>query len=227
MGGVLEVVVTLFAIMVAPFAEFSFIMKAMQQLFLARTKTDSLFVKKSWKKKNNKSKFKSIKKPVPDEFKDTQIEAEAKMHYPINLEGNLKVKLFCTNMCCLNRCLSFSSKSKMGKILYLYKEGSERIENDLSIERIIKNLRDIKIVIKNTLMTEKERFRIQHNQKNVIDLDRDIDMGSSDSASNDDQHNDRQYEDWIKKARSNSKRAVKKPGKIDMMMTKMSDNSQV
>ena len=49
--------------------------------------------------------------------------------------------------------------------------GSERLENELCIEKAIKNIRDMKILIKNKFMTEEEKFRVQHNFKNVLDLE--------------------------------------------------------
>ena len=42
----------------------------------------------------------------------------------------------------------------------LYEIGSKRIDSDLSIERIIKNIRDMKVLVKNKLMDEKLKFEI-------------------------------------------------------------------
>ena len=44
--------------------------------------------------------------------------------------------------------------------LKLYDLGVQKLEEDLSIERIIKQLRDIKILTKMKLLTPKDRFMI-------------------------------------------------------------------
>jgi hypothetical protein len=56
-GGVLEVFITIFGILLFPVSEHSFVMKALEKLFLARTLDDSMFVKTKLIKKNKKRKF--------------------------------------------------------------------------------------------------------------------------------------------------------------------------
>ena len=50
LGGVLEVMIRIVFIFIGPISEFSFLLNALQQLFLARTTDTSLFVKGKMKK---------------------------------------------------------------------------------------------------------------------------------------------------------------------------------
>ena len=53
----------------------------------------------------------------------------------------------------------------------MIKKGKERLSNDLSIEKIIKHLRDIKLIVKTQIMDEKLKFKIQYDKNNFIDID--------------------------------------------------------
>ena len=53
LGGVLEIFVLFFNIFVGPISEFSFLLKAIEKLFLAQTKDPSIFKKTSMTKKNS------------------------------------------------------------------------------------------------------------------------------------------------------------------------------
>lgn len=41
----------------------------------------------------------------------------------------------------------------------------------MSIERLIKHLRDVRILFKHEILNDVKRFRIENNYKNVIDID--------------------------------------------------------
>jgi hypothetical protein len=41
----------------------------------------------------------------------------------------------------------------------------------MSIERLIKHLRDIRILVKHEILNDEKKFRIENNYKNVIDID--------------------------------------------------------
>ena len=82
-------------------------------------------------------------------FKDTHMEEEVKMHYPIKLSFSKSMRLFCINR--MNCCFKKSSlgKPSLNTRLYkLYEEGMERLDHDLCIENMIKNIRDMKVLIK-------------------------------------------------------------------------------
>lgn len=67
-GGVLELLIFIFGVVMYPWSEFSFLTKALQRLYLARTKKESLFIKK----KNKNKKVKVLKVDTPEYVKENQ-----------------------------------------------------------------------------------------------------------------------------------------------------------
>jgi hypothetical protein len=55
----------------------------------------------------------------------------------------------------------------------LYKLGKNRLQSEFNISKLIKNLRYLKILIKNSFMNEKINFMIYHYNKNILDIDAD------------------------------------------------------
>ena len=53
----------------------------------------------------------------------------------------------------------------------MFDKGQERLENDFHIEKIIKELRDIRLFMKIDFFDMQTKFRLQHHRKNVIDLE--------------------------------------------------------
>ena len=75
-------------------------------------------------------------------------------HHKINLQGRDIAKLFLTNtfgrpICCLK------SWKKYNKLTKLYKIGEERIEKELDIIKIMNTIRNVKIILKNSIMSAK------------------------------------------------------------------------
>jgi len=56
----------------------------------------------------------------------------------------------------------------------LYDLSSERIEKETDIVKIMKKLRNLKILLSNSLMTPEVKFSIAYTDKNVINLDESI-----------------------------------------------------
>ena len=102
-GGVLEVLVSVVGILMYPLTEYSFVLKALQKLYLARTSNKNLLRKTSLKKKNNKNKYQTKKIDLPG-FQDD---------HPINIGFSQKLSLY---LCCANK-----------ELKKLYKLGEERL----------------------------------------------------------------------------------------------------
>ena len=62
-----------------------------------------------------------------------------------------------------------SRKSK--QLHKLYHEGEERLERDLSVEKIIKDLRMIKAIVKQKFQNENTKMLLNIHPNNVIDLE--------------------------------------------------------
>ena len=56
-------------------------------------------------------------------------------------------------------------------ILKLYERGTDRIDHDFNINRIITQVRKMRIFIKKVFSGKKTKFEIEHDKKNVLDLD--------------------------------------------------------
>ena len=83
------------------------------------------------------------------------------------LHHNLPIifKLSKFNSC---KCLNWHKKNKMVR---MYNDGIYKIEKDLNLVRLVKMLKRINILMKNSLMTSKIDFEIAHQPDNIIDLD--------------------------------------------------------
>ena len=53
----------------------------------------------------------------------------------------------------------------------LYDRGKNRIEGELDIVKIIKSIRNMKILMKNSFMNEEVIHQIYHSKKNLINID--------------------------------------------------------
>ena len=67
LGGVYEIIFQLFAIFISPITKYSFILRALQRLYIVKTKRKNLFKKASFEKKHNgKSEYKTLKRKIPE-----------------------------------------------------------------------------------------------------------------------------------------------------------------
>jgi len=82
------------------------------------------------------------------------IEKEVKTHYPIYLSFYRSFQIFCLNKIECLLCFSKKKLTTTKRLLKLYKIGSERMNKEMSIENIIKHLRDLKILIHNNYRNE-------------------------------------------------------------------------
>ena len=119
-------------IIVYPLSEFSFYLKAMSKMYLVQTSTKNLFKQSQTFKKPRKHK-------IPARFKGTPVETEALKHHFIKLSFRQKFALFFKNLACWFRKDPFKK---------LYGLGTEIIEKDLNIEKLIRSYKDIKAMLK-------------------------------------------------------------------------------
>ena len=62
----------------------------------------------------------------------------------------------------------------------MYNKSSDKLEKEFNIVKIIKNLKDLRILIKNKFIDDLTKFQINHNTKNIIDLEDTSSSGSND-----------------------------------------------
>jgi cell division protein YceG involved in septum cleavage len=144
LGGIMEIIFFLMSGILYPIAEFSFKLKALQKLYLARTTSPEILLQPKSKKR------KSVR--TPDGFKNTEIEKEIQQHHQIKLSSINSFRLYLSRFYC---------RKKEGvnlKLSQLYETGTERLEKEMSLEKIIKNLRDLKTLTEKQLLDEDLRF---------------------------------------------------------------------
>eukprot|EP00356_Strombidium_inclinatum_P016887 CAMPEP_0170510440 /NCGR_PEP_ID=MMETSP0208-20121228/65770_1 /TAXON_ID=197538 /ORGANISM="Strombidium inclinatum, Strain S3" /LENGTH=261 /DNA_ID=CAMNT_0010793905 /DNA_START=940 /DNA_END=1725 /DNA_ORIENTATION=+ len=199
LGGVFEVIIGAIGFFVMPFSEISFILKGLQKLYLVKTEDSSLLLKpKPDSKQSNPAflntslqsslaksssgnprqskKILSIKSQVPESLRGTKVEEETKNHFPVIINDRSRNRVllshyFLTSWCFKKNKNPGLSVSKNERYDMLYKKGKKLLNEDLSIEKLIKSLRDIKIFMKKHWLDDRRRFEIQHNPRNIIDLD--------------------------------------------------------
>ena len=77
-------------------------------------------------------------------------------------------KIFCP---CLVARMCTTQTPRGLRLNRLWERGTKRLEHDFDVERLVKQLRDIRIFFRERVFDEKIRFQIQHNKKNVIDVE--------------------------------------------------------
>jgi len=144
-----------FGFLLYPISEHSFHMKVIKKLFMAKTVSSFLFRVKKVKGKRAKKDSKNEK-------------AKNLQHIPINVSLMSSTRLY------IRRCLAdnlpwcFKERTKLQK---LYEVGQEKLEVEMDIVKIIKNLKFLRILMKQYVADEEMQFKIRHDPKNVIDLD--------------------------------------------------------
>ena len=54
----------------------------------------------------------------------------------------------------------------------MYKKSEDKIDTELDVTKLMKTIRDMKTIIKGTLMENSQtKFQVKHAPKNIIDLD--------------------------------------------------------
>jgi hypothetical protein len=59
-------------------------------------------------------------------------------------------------------------------LLKLFKNGSKRFEKDMSVEQIVRYLRDVRVYMKSRVLNNRMKFEILHSHKSVIPMDEDL-----------------------------------------------------
>ena len=60
---------------------------------------------------------------------------------------------------------------KKKRLLKMIHDGKRRIERELDILKIMKSIRNVKILMKNSSLSPEVKFQIAHAEKNLIDLE--------------------------------------------------------
>ena len=76
----------------------------------------------------------------------------------INLKRSLKLYFHRFGRCILTNYLYDIQGYHYKKLIKLYNEADDKISNDLNVVKLIKNLRDLKILVNSTMMDRMTKF---------------------------------------------------------------------
>lgn len=91
--------------------------------------------------------------------------------------------------CNLRCCKGSGQASTNDKLIKLYDAGTEKLREELGAVQILRDLRKLKIYNKQLELDHATKFKIQHDEMNLIDIDSDCDdiqnvYGANDSSLN-------------------------------------------
>ncbi len=100
----------------------------------------------------------------------------------INVHLWVSIRLYFSRTSCKFCCHSLCWRNKH-KFEKLFKVGERRLTKELDVSKIIKNIKDMKICMRHSIMTDAIKREIAHTNKKIIDLD---DTGQESSEVNED-----------------------------------------
>ena len=158
LGGVTEVLAIGFGFVLLPLAEHLFVLEATKQIFMVKTRDETLF-EHSKKQKGRAQRATKLKGT-----QDLETHRYIKMRLRDKLLLYLKKTLGCN---CVSRIWRNGRKYEM-----VFELGRDRIDSELNIIKFMNNLRNIKILLKASLMKDPEiRMQVKHDDKNLILVD--------------------------------------------------------
>ena len=118
---------------------------------------------------------------------NNKIQKELNTHRAIKLHPRDNFCLYLSHrMGCFFPSFCWKKKSQFQK---LYKMTHDRMENQLNIIKIVRNVRNLKMISKFSLLTPKLKQQLTHAEKNLIDLD--------EGESNPDENSDNPYDSGL------------------------------
>ena len=157
LGGIAGVLCLIIGFFIEPISEVSFIMKSAKRMFLVKTRKDDLFTTPKTRK--------SIGKFVAGNREDG-----IKYHRVINLKKSDKCCLYLQNLMgpCFICRICWKNRSKLNK---LFEKTQERLDIELDIVKLIRNIRNSKYLLQSSLMNPEIKFQLAHTAKNYINID--------------------------------------------------------
>jgi len=163
LGGVTELILLVLGSIFLPISRHSFYLSVIKTLYMANTSESDLFAD---------SKLVSKRSQLPDSFPKEEQDEYSKViqkHKVIKMKLLDSIRLFFCQGCLGKLNCGFWKNRDL--FVKLQKEGTDRIDKELDILRLIKNLRNMKILLRNSIMDDKAKFWVNHSDKKIIDLD--------------------------------------------------------
>ena len=181
-----------FGFFLFPLSEHLFNIHATKRLFKARTSDTEFFAPR----REDGSVDKYLDEKNKPANIDPELEERAKKHRHIRLSVCDKALLLISNLlvcyCIDLRCLvCWSKRERMTKLI---ETGVDRIEDELDVVQLTKQLRDMRYFLKKSFIKKSTSYEIAHSGKNIIDLSAsssDDQQTTDDEAQNEDQQKDK------------------------------------
>ena len=93
-----------------------------------------------------------MKQQIPEDIESPDLIKETNLHYPIKISIMQSLKILFSYL--------FKNDEELKVLKQLQDKGIQRIEQDLCIERLIKHVRDTKLLTKQKLQSEISKFQI-------------------------------------------------------------------
>lgn len=101
----------------------------------------------------------------------TKLKKEVERHRIIKFSFKDKICYYLYNQFGKLFVCSFFCWKNRKQITHVIDEAQDRLDAELNIVKMIQSLRNMKVLLKSSLMTEDVKFQIAHSQKNFINLD--------------------------------------------------------
>ena len=193
-GGIKEAILILIGFFVFPVSEFSFYNNIIKRLFLAKTKDENLFKDSKTMFDRQDNQHTTFVKSKDDKKLQRAESMKCRVRYDraILLSFMQRACLFVLNFVStsfggllVGKCCGY--ERKLTKVERLYAKGCDRIDQELNVIKIIKNLKSLRIVMKE-FVDKKTLLQINHNRRNIIEIDS-SDPDAGDYISSHDEHN--------------------------------------
>lgn len=155
LGGVLEVIMVFTGAIFLPLSEHHFILQAAKRMFIARTKDPTIFQDKSKGRCNTGNNNKILGKVNHDKLDcnicELELREELKSHYLARLSLKDSILLFIYNKLYwppCTKCWFCWTWSKRSKLQRMYNETSDKLDSQLNIVKLLRQLRKVNILTK-------------------------------------------------------------------------------
>lgn len=165
-GGLLDFLSLIIGVIFAPWSEFKFLTKAIEKLYLVRTRSRFVFRKSEADKHNNRlSHIKSTAKAYNDNASQIRI---GKLSVCASLQLFIKENFCCCLFWCVDEPQKLSDRTQRW-----YRLGTERLEKELDVIKLIRHLRDLRVLTKEMRHEDDLKYRLTVMGKNVLNIDSD------------------------------------------------------
>lgn len=169
LGGMLSVLVSTIRVLIGPIAQHMYYVMAIKRLFFARTNDESIL--KSSKERNadiHIVKYLDHQRYGVKMELDRPLQKEIAKHRLVRLRRTDVILLFLHAYCpCFKYICCWKNRAIVTK---LFNEGKMKIEKDLNIIKLVKNLKRLQILMRSSFFNRDVKFQIAHSVYNCINL---------------------------------------------------------